>query len=249
MIAATAWRAFALSRGGALVGAYAALLIAWGNAKTILLEPTATLPGGSAALVLAGAALVALSLASARTAGLDALDLGLRRRALRGGAIGLLLGIVASVAGVAALRVLAPLVVGHPIEYAPLGRLSGSELAVHVAVLLPLSVVLPEEIAFRGVLLAALARPIGLRGAIVASAGAFALWHGAIVLGTIGQTTLGAASPWTPIAIVSAIVVVAAGGVIFAWLRLATGSLVTTIAAHWAFNVIVLVGLWATRAG
>lgn len=247
MITATTWRAFALSRGGALVGAYAALLVAWGNAKTVLLEPTATLPGGSAALVLAGAALVALSLAVARAAGLGAADMGLRRGALRGAAMGAALGIVMSVLGVAALRIVVPLVVGHSIDYAPLGRVSGSELAVHVAVLLPLSVVVPEEIAFRGVLLGALTRTIGLRAAIATSAGAFALWHGAIVLGTIGDTTLGAASPWTPIAIASAIVVVAAAGAIFAWLRIATGSLVTTIAAHWAFNVIVLVGLWWAR--
>jgi membrane protease YdiL (CAAX protease family) len=34
---------------------------------------------------------------------------------------------------------------------------------------------------------------------------------------------------------------------LLAWLRLRTGTLATTIAAHWAFNAVVLVGLWSTR--
>jgi len=38
-------------------------------------------------------------------------------------------------------------------------------------------------------------------------------------------------------------VVLFVGGVIMAGLRVTTGSLLTTIAAHWAFNAIILVGL------
>jgi len=44
-------------------------------------------------------------------------------------------------------------------------------------------------------------------------------------------------------AIAGAFVVLFVGGVIMASLRVTTGSLLTSIAAHWAFNAIILVGL------
>ncbi|MEK7861294.1 MAG: CPBP family intramembrane glutamic endopeptidase [Chloroflexota bacterium] len=233
----------------ALVWVYAALLLVWGNAQSVLLEPTATLPGGSWAYGLAGAALGAVSLATARAIGLDAVTMGLRGSAARGTAIGALAGLVTSVAGVAALRLAAPAIVGEPIDYEPLATVSATALLWHVAVLMPLGVAIPEEMAFRGVLLGALARQHGTRTAIAASAAAFAAWHGSILLSAIADTTLAATSPWVPIATVNALAVLAAGGAIFAWLRLATGSLAATVAAHWTFNVVVLVGLWATRPG
>jgi membrane protease YdiL (CAAX protease family) len=69
----------------------------------------------------------------------------------------------------------------------------------------------------------------------------------AVVAATIGDTTLGRPSPWFVPAIAGALLVVFAGGVTFAWLRVRTGSLATTILAHWSFNAVVLVGLWSTR--
>lgn len=231
-----------------ILGAYAALLVAWGNVKTVLLEPTAALPGGSLAYVLVGTALVVLSLAAARAMRLDAAALGLHPRgALRWAAIGAAIGVVTSVAGVAALRTVGPLLLGHAVDYAPLAAVSAPALAIHVGTLLPFSVVIPEEIAFRGVLLGGLVRAMRPWVAVIASAVAFALWHGTIVLATIAQTSVGTASPWTPVALANAFVLLVAGGAIFAWLRLATGSLATTIAAHWAYNAVVLVGLWWWR--
>lgn len=239
-------RALPLTRTGTLVAAYAGLLVAWGNAKTVLLEPTAALPGGSPGYVLAGAALVAVSLVAARAMGLDASALGLRRGLLPA-AVGAAIGVLAAAAGVAALRTVAPLVLGHAVDYVPLANVSAAALATHVVLFLPLSVAVPEEVAFRGVLLGALVRLVRPWAAVLASACAFAAWHGALLLATVGQTTIGAASPWTPVAVANALTLLVLGGVLFAWLRLATGSLATTVAAHWTYNAVVLAGLWWTR--
>ncbi len=108
---------------------------------------------------------------------------------------------------------------------------------------------MPEEIAFRGVLLGAIVRGHGERWGILSAAVVFALWHGTVVAGTVADTTIAPTSPWSGVAVAGALSVVAAGGAVLAWLRTATGSLATTIAAHWSFNVVVLVGLWSTRAG
>lgn len=247
MIRAVARWPLGLARTNASLWAYAALLVAWGNAGSTLLGPSAVLPGGSWAYALSGIALAALSLGSARALGLDPSALGLRGDALRGTMTGAVLGGAASLIGVAALRLAAPLVVGHPVDYAPLARIAAPDLLWHAGVLLPLGVVLPEEIAFRGVLLGAIARRRDVRSTVLISSLVFALWHGAVVSATVAETTLGALSPWSPVAIAGALVVVAAGGAVLALLRLGTGSLSATVAAHWSFNVVVLVGLWWTR--
>ena len=44
-------------------------------------------------------------------------------------------------------------------------------------------------------------------------------------------------------AIAGAFVVLFVGGLTMAGLRVTTGSLATTVAAHWAFNAVILVGL------
>lgn len=239
--------ALPLARTGTLVAAYAGLLVAWGNASSTFLGASAVLPGGSGPYAISGVALAAVSLASARALRLDAADLGLRGRALRGAMTGLALGGVAALVGVVALRLLAPLVVGQAVDYAPLARVAAPELLWHVALLLPLGIVLPEELAFRGVLLGAIARGRGARSAVVLSSLLFALWHGTVVFATVADTSLGPLSIWSSVATAGAFGVVAAGGAVLAVLRLRTGTLAATIAAHWTFNVVVLVGLWWTR--
>lgn len=227
--------------------AFVALLVLWGNAKSALLESTATLPGGSDALAVAGVGLVGFSLAAARVLGLDAGALGLRGPWLRGAALGLAIGAGVAAVAIATLDVLGPIVTGSPVAYTPIASVSPRYLAWHITVLLPLSVVLPEEIAFRGVALALLVQRTTVMKAVLGSAAAFASWHVAIAFDTIGRTTLAPGSLLAGIGIVGALLLVGAGGAIFAWLRLRTGTLATSMAAHWSFNAAVLIGLWATR--
>ena len=226
---------------------FALALVAWGNAKSLLLEGTATLPGGSVPLALAGAALVAGCLLFARWASLGASAIGTGRIAVRATVLSGVAAAALAGLGVAALRLVAPRVTGVPFEYAPLLHVDAPALVWHVLVLLPLSVAIPEEVAFRGALVGALLRSGDQRRAIVGSATAFALWHAAIVRGTISDTTLAPGPLFAVIGVIGAAAVVFAGGLVFAWLRLRTGSLGPTIAAHWAFNAVVLVGLWVAR--
>jgi CAAX protease family protein len=221
---------------------FAAFLILWGNLLHPLVGDSAVLPGGSWQFVLAGAALVAFSLVAARGLGLDGPALGLRRDgALRGAAIGAILGGLIAIAGVAAIRIVAPAVIGQPVVYEPLSRVAAGDITPHIAFFLPFGAALPEEIAFRGTLLGGLLAKHELRFAVTASAAAFALWHGTVAIFTVMNTSL----PVVLIipAIAGALVILFAGGAMMAGLRLATGTLLASIAAHWAFNAIILIGL------
>jgi membrane protease YdiL (CAAX protease family) len=225
---------------------FAGLLVCWGNLLHPLIGTSAVLPGGSWQFVLAGAALVGVSLVAARVVGLDGAALGVRREgALRGAVIGALAAGAIAAVDVVVLR-LAPSIIGQPVGYAPLARVSADELGRHIALYLPLGAVIPEEVAFRGVLLGGLLTRYRVRTAVTASAIAFALWHGTVAVFTVMNTSL----PVVLIipAIAGALVTVFVGGVIMAGLRLATGTLTTSIAAHWVFNAVILVGLWMDRA-
>ena len=221
-----------------MIVAFAALLVVWGNVVAYFVEPE--LPGDDPIAVVLGIALAAIALAFARARALGRADLGLtlRWRAL---ALGAVFGAVVATIGVLVLRF--PPLLGGPVTYMPLATVSDAELARHVVFYLPLSVVLPEELAFRGALLGALRAARGARWAVAGSAFAFGLWHGITVLATVVQTNL--SGPFFALGIAGAFAVVFAGGVAFALLRLRTRSLLATIGAHWAFNAVVLAGLRA----
>jgi uncharacterized protein len=228
------------------VWVFAAFLILWGNLLHPVFGSSAVLPGGSWQFVLAGAALIAASLVAARILGMDGKALGMGfSGAARGAAIGAVAAGAVALVGVVVLR-LAPSIVGQPVGYAPLARVSADELARHIAIYLPLGAVIPEELAFRGTLLGGLLARHGVRTAVTASAVAFGLWHGTVAVFTVMNTTM----PVVLIipAIAGAFVVIFVGGVIMAALRVVTGTLATTIAAHWVFNAVILAGLWTDRA-
>jgi membrane protease YdiL (CAAX protease family) len=228
-----------------LIWLFAAFLVVWGNVQPPLIGGTAVLPGGSWAFVAAGVGLAAAAFAAAYRARLDVDALGVSRGHLaRGVLVGALAGSCLAAASLVALP-LAPMITGRPIVYEPLYRVSGTALATHVAVFLPLGVVLPEELAFRGTLFGLLRR-ISAPAAMIGSAATFALWHAAVAVVTVGDTTLGPPSPWFVPAVGGALLVVFVGGMALAALRLRARSLGATIAAHWTFNGVLLVGLWAT---
>lgn len=221
---------------------FAAFLILWGNLLHPLIGASALLPGGSWEFVFAGAALVVVSLLAARVLQLDGSALGMRRDgALRGAAIGAIAGGMIAAAGVGVIRVVAPAVIGQPVVYEPLSRVGAGDLTPHIAFFLPFGAVIPEELAFRGTLLGGLLARYSVRFAVSASAATFALWHGTVAVFTVLNTSLPAVLIVPAIA--GALVILFVGGAIMASLRVATGTLLASIAAHWAFNAIILVGL------
>jgi membrane protease YdiL (CAAX protease family) len=147
--------------------------------------------------------------------------------------------------GVVVLRGIAPAVIGQPVEYEPLSRVAAGDLTRHIFFLLPFGAVIPEELAFRGTLLGGLLARYDVRSAVMASAIMFVLWHGTVAVFTVMDTTV----PVVLIlpAIGGAVVILLVGGAIMASLRVVTGTLATSIAAHWAFNAAILVGLRYSR--
>jgi membrane protease YdiL (CAAX protease family) len=103
---------------------------------------------------------------------------------------------------------------------------------------IPLGTVLFEETIFRGVLLAVLLARYPRRTAILGSAAAFGLWHLVpAVSAADGASTIAAIGT-----VAGTIAVTTVAGVLFAWLRMRSGSLLAPILAHVATNSFAYVG-------
>ncbi|BBY08784.1 abortive infection protein [Mycobacterium noviomagense] len=172
-----------------------------------------------------------------RANGLGWSELGLGREHWKSG-LGYALaavGVVVSVIGVGALiPATRPMFMNN--HYA---TVSGALLASMV--IIPLQTVIPEELAFRGVLHGALNRAWGFRGVAVVGSLLFGLWHIATSLGltssNVGFTRLFGGGLGGMLAGVSlAVVVTAVAGFVFSWLRRRSGSLIAPIALHWSCN-------------
>ncbi|MEB3981364.1 CPBP family intramembrane metalloprotease [Mycobacterium sp. 663a-19] len=193
-----------------------------------------TTPWASVATVPAAAVgLVALM----RARGLDWSDLGLGRRHWKSG-LGYALaavGVVASVIGVGVLLPMTrPMFMNH--HYA---TISGALIASMI--IIPLQTVIPEELAFRGVLHGALSRAWGFRGVALVGSLLFGLWHVATSLGltssNVGFTRVfGGGFAGMVAGVTLAVLATATAGFVFSWLRRRSGSLLAPIALHWSLN-------------
>ena len=108
-------------------------------------------------------------------------------------------------------------------------------------VIIPLQTVIPEELAFRGVLHGALNRAWGFRGVAAAGSLLFGLWHVATSLGltsgNVGFTRMfGGGFAGQLAGVLLAVAATAAAGFVFTWLRRRSGSLLAPIALHWSLN-------------
>ncbi|MHA7664270.1 CPBP family intramembrane glutamic endopeptidase [Mycolicibacterium sp. HS_4_1] len=182
---------------------------------------------------LAALALVAL----VRKRGLGWTELGLGRAHWRTG-MRYALGAILLVGSVIAVGVLLPWT--RPMflnnHYA---TISGALLASMIVI--PLQTVIPEELAFRGVLHGTLDRAWGFRGVAAAGSLLFGLWHIATSLGltssNVGFThVLGGGVAGMIAGVAMAVVATAAAGFVFTWLRRRSGSLLAPIALHWSLN-------------
>lgn len=204
------------------------------------------LPGRPASYVVANVAATAVLLAAARASGLSWGELGFDRRRLAAGARwgGACAAVVAAGYGTAlAVPALRPL-----LGDARVADLDGGELAGRALVRIPFGTVLWEEVAFRGVLLATLGRLLPTRGAIAASAALFGLWHVRPTLAALAANDLAEGPLARTGAVLLACLGTAAAGVLFAELRLRSGSLLAPALLHLATNSLgVLAGAAAGR--
>jgi uncharacterized protein len=189
-----------------------------------------------AGVVTVPAAAVGL-LAWLRFRGMAWAELGLGRDDWKSGAV-YALAAVGLVVAVIAVGVLLPMT--RPMflnnHYA---TISGALVASMIVI--PLQTVIPEELAFRGVLHGALNRAWGFRGVAVAGSLLFGFWHIATSLGltnsNVGFTRLLGGGVFGMLAGVAlAVVATAAAGFVFSWLRRRSGSLLAPIALHWSIN-------------
>ncbi|BBX96509.1 abortive infection protein [Mycobacterium lacus] len=172
-----------------------------------------------------------------RCRGLGWAELGLGREHWKSG-LGYALVAVAVVMSVIAVGVLLPMT--RPMfmnnHYATIsGALVASMLII------PLQTVIPEELAFRGVLHGALHRAWGFRGVALAGSLLFGLWHIATSLGltssNVGFTRLfGGGIVGMLAGVTLAVLATGSAGFVFSWLRRRSGSLIAPIALHWSLN-------------
>jgi uncharacterized protein len=193
-----------------------------------------TTPWASIATVPAAAVGLVVLL---RFNGLGWAELGLGRDHWKSGAA-YALAAIALVVTVIAVGVLLPLT--RPMfmnnHYA---TISGAVVASMI--IIPLQTVIPEELAFRGVLHGALNRAWGFRGVAVAGSLLFGLWHIATSLGltssNVGFTRLfGRGVVGMLAGVTLAVIATAVAGFVFSWLRRRSGSLIAPIALHWSLN-------------
>ena len=193
-----------------------------------------TTPWASVATVPAAAIGLVVLL---RFNGLGWAELGLGRDHWKSGAV-YALGAMALVMTVIAVGVLLPLT--RPMfmnnHYA---TISGALVASMI--IIPLQTVIPEELAFRGVLHGALSRAWGFRGVALAGSLLFGMWHIATSLGltssNVGFTRLfGGGVVGMLAGVTLAVLATAAAGFVFSWLRRRSGSLIAPIALHWSLN-------------
>lgn len=178
-------------------------------------------------------------LALTRRRGLGWAELGLSPRQWKTGSL-YALGAVALVLTVVAIGALLPIT--RPFFMADRYATISAALVASMIVI-PLQTVIPEELAFRGVLQGTLGRIYGARGVFAAGSLLFGLWHIASSMGlTSGNAGLsnflGGGVVGPVIGIAAAVVATAAAGLVFTWLRQRSGSLIAPIALHWSLNGI-----------
>lgn len=111
--------------------------------------------------------------------------------------------------------------------------------AVRTAVVaVPLATVLLEEVAFRGVLWALLARERGAAVATVGTAVLFGLWHvlPALDMARANALLRGRGRFTSALTVAATVVATTAAGLVLAEIRRRSGSLVAPTGVHWAVN-------------
>jgi uncharacterized protein len=206
--------------------------------------------GPRALVVLVVPAVAVLLVVLARREGVTWDEMGLGRGSLRAGAkFGLVVAglVVLVVVVAAALPMTRQAFLDDRYDNGAAGAL------LLALVLIPLRTVIPEEVAFRGVLLAVFRHHFSTRVSVLLSSLLFGLWHVTSSLGLASQNDaiaapLGAGRAGQALGVVAAVLATTVAGVVLCWLRLRSGSLLAPIALHWAVNgtsVLAAAAVWS----
>jgi membrane protease YdiL (CAAX protease family) len=220
-------------------GSVVLVLTVWNNLVVVRFPPGWYVPVNLAA--------TAALLGAARRSGLSWAQLGFARNragaGLRWGG-GAFAAVAAGLAVPLAVPGLRPLLTD-----ARVAELDAAGVAGQLLVRIPVGTVLWEEVAFRGVLLAALARVLPLRTAVLGAAALFGVWHVRPTRSALAANDLVDGPLPTALAVTAGCLATAVAGLVFAWLRLRSGSLLAPVLLHLATNDLGLVAAVAASAG
>jgi membrane protease YdiL (CAAX protease family) len=192
-------------------------VVAYGNLVALAGLPTPV-------YVVVNLAAAALAVLAAVRGGIPSGALGLGRDAVRPGlhwaGIQLTLIVIGLGVGLAVLRD----------RFPTLGVPSGhGALAFDVLVRIPFGTALPEEMLFRGVVLALWTRAVSLPAAAGITSAAFGLWHIGATVATLGDDA-------TVLTVAGAVAFTTMVGLVLAWGRFFTGGVWGPAVAHAAAN-------------
>ena len=174
------------------------------------------------------------ALAAAAASGLTAADLGLGRGQL---GAGLRCGAAPSGALATAWVILAGVPATRPaLADQRITGLTWPEVAYQVTVRIPAGTVLWEEVAFRGVLQAALRRILPRPAAMAVTSGVFGLWHVRPTVEALRVNELAASRRAAAGPVAAAVAGTAAAGLLLSWLRERSGSLAAPVLLHLSAN-------------
>ena len=178
----------------------------------------------------------------------DAETLGLERRHL-GSGLRWGLVVLALVAAVVAVAALVPATSGVLDD--DRAQVPYDHMLWEVGFGILVATVLPEELAFRGLLLGTGMRAWGpWRGALASSA-LFGLWHISPTLNTMADNAaldgLSSSTPGRVLVVLGNVAVTFVAGLVFSWLRIRSKSLLAPIVAHLSTNGVAFVAAWLVR--
>ncbi|MEU9292003.1 CPBP family intramembrane glutamic endopeptidase [Streptomyces sp. NPDC048275] len=131
---------------------------------------------------------------------------------------------------------------------------SAGELVYRALVRVPFGTVLLEEVGFRGVLWAAIARLRGPVWATALSSALFGFWHvlpsrGLTRANAAAEAVFGTGTAGVTLSVAAAVVTTGLAGVLFCELRRRSGSLIPSMALHCALNSFGYALAWAAARG
>jgi len=126
--------------------------------------------------------------------------------------------------------------------------LDGRAVAYQAVVRIPIGTVLWEEVAFRGVLQAALRRILPETAAIAATSAVFGVWHIRPTLQALRVNGLASNRGQAAARVAAGVAATAAGGALLSWLRARSGSLAAPVLLHLATNSGGQVAAWAVAS-
>ena len=180
-------------------------------------------------------------------AGATRADLGLGRTDMRAG-----LGYGAGAFGIVLLVLVMAAVIPatNGFLHDSRAQISGGRLLYELGVSIVLLTAIPEEFAFRGVLLGSALRLWGPWRASLITSALFGLWHIEPTLHTMSDNRAvagaSASAGGQVLVVLGAVAVTFVAGLVFCWLRLRSRSLIAPVMAHVATNGLALAVAWFT---